>query len=72
MLFADLFFMFAFLPICFMFYFMFKSIKVKNWILIVFSLVFYACGEPIKIFMFLASVLINYFYTHLVLLHSIS
>ncbi len=60
MLFADLFFMFAFLPLCFLFYFMFKSIKVKNWVLIVFSLVFYACGEPVKIFMFLASVLVNY------------
>lgn len=60
MLFADLFFMFAFLPLCFMFYFMFKSIKVKNWVLITFSLIFYACGEPIKIFMFIGSILINY------------
>lgn len=60
MLFADLFFMFAFLPICFLFYFAFKSIKVKNWVLIVFSLIFYACGEPIKIFMFLGSAFLNY------------
>ena len=60
MLFADLFFMFAFLPLCFLFYFAFKSIKVKNSVLIIFSLIFYACGEPIKIFMFLFSALLNY------------
>ena len=61
MIFADLFFMFAFLPLCFLFYFMFKSLKVKNWVLIIFSLIFYACGEPVKILMFLASAAINYF-----------
>ena len=61
MLFADLFFMFAFLPLCFLFYFMFKSIKVKNWVLIVFSLIFYASGEPLKIFMFIFSIFVNYY-----------
>ena len=61
MIFADLFFMFAFLPLCFLFYFLFKSLKVKNNVLIIFSLVFYACGEPIKIFLFIGSALINYF-----------
>lgn len=60
MLFADLFFLFAFLPLCFIFYFMFKSIKVKNYVLIVFSLIFYACGEPLKIFLFLGSALLNF------------
>ncbi len=61
MIFADLFFMFAFLPLCFLFYFMFKSLKVKNWVLIIFSLIFYACGEPIKILLFVGSAAINYF-----------
>ena len=61
MIFADLFFLFAFLPLCFLFYFLFKSLKVKNWVLIVFSLIFYACGEPIKILLFIGSALINYF-----------
>ena len=60
MLFADLLFMYAFLPLCFLFYFTFKSIKVKNAVLIAFSLIFYACGEPVKIFLFVASALINY------------
>jgi alginate O-acetyltransferase complex protein AlgI len=61
MLFADLFFMFAFLPLCFLFYFATKSIKVKNYVLIAFSLVFYAFGEPLKIFLFLFGTLFNYF-----------
>ena len=60
MLFADLLFVFAFMPLCFAFYFMFKSIKAKNIVLIIFSLIFYACGEPIKIFLFLGSTLVNY------------
>lgn len=62
MLFADLFFMFAFLPICFMAYFAFKSIKAKNIVLIVTSLVFYAFGEPIKILMFVGSAFLNYLF----------
>ena len=61
MIFADLFFMFAFLPLCFLFYFLFKNIKARNCVLIVFSLIFYACGEPIKIFLFVGSAVINYF-----------
>ena len=62
MLFADLFFMFAFLPICFLAYFAFKSIKAKNIVLIITSLIFYAFGEPIKIFMFVGSALLNYLF----------
>lgn len=60
MLFADLLFMFAFLPICFLCYFLCKSIKAKNWVLIIFSLVFYACGEPVKILLFVGSAFLNY------------
>ncbi len=62
MLFADLLFMFAFLPICFAAYFMCRSIKAKNVVLIISSLVFYAWGEPIKIFMFVSSALLNYLF----------
>ena len=62
MLFADLFFMFAFLPLCFLFYFMFKSIKIKNYILIIFSLIFYASGEPLKILLFIGSAFLNYLF----------
>ena len=62
MLFADLFFIYAFLPICFGAYFCFKSIKAKNTILIISSLVFYAFGEPRKILLFVASAFLNYLF----------
>ncbi len=60
MFFADLFFMFVFLPLCFGAYFLCRNLKAKNAILILFSLIFYACGEPVKIILFVASALINY------------
>ncbi len=60
MIFADIFFMFVFLPLCFLAYFSVRGIKAKNVVLIITSLIFYACGEPIKIFLFLFSALINY------------
>ncbi len=62
MIFADIFFMFCFLPICFFAYFCAKSIKAKNIVLIIISLIFYACGEPIKIFLFVGSAFLNYLF----------
>ncbi len=49
MIFADLFFVYLFLPICLICYFITKDIKARNAALIVFSLVFYAWGEPVWI-----------------------
>ncbi|MBE6691736.1 MAG: MBOAT family protein [Ruminococcaceae bacterium] len=60
MLFADLYFLYAFLPICFAAYFLFKNINAKNAVLIITSLIFYAYGEPLKIFLFVGSALLNY------------
>lgn len=47
MVFADLFFLFVFLPLCLLCYYMAKKIKTKNTVLIIFSLLFYAWGEPL-------------------------
>lgn len=47
MVFADLFFLFVFLPLCLLCYYLAKTIKAKNIILIIFSLLFYAWGEPL-------------------------
>ncbi len=66
MLFADLFFLFAFLPICFAAYFLFKNINAKNAVLIITSLVFYSFGEPRKIFLFVASAFLNYLFARLI------
>jgi alginate O-acetyltransferase complex protein AlgI len=55
MVFSDLFFLFAFIPafaICYL--------LARNVALVVFSLIFYAWGEPVYVFLMLASVLMNY------------
>ena len=62
MVFADLFFLYFFLPLCFIFYFSLKKITAKNAVLVIFSLVFYAWGEPIWVFLLIASAFINYYF----------
>ena len=62
MLFADLFFLYAFLPACIILYFLTKNIAWRNGVLIVFSLIFYAWGEPLWIILLLFSVTANYFF----------
>ncbi len=49
MVFSSLIFCFAFLPINLICYFACKDIKTKNIVLLIFSLVFYAWGEPVYI-----------------------
>ncbi len=66
MFFADLFFMFVFLPLCFGSYFLCRSLKAKNTVLIIFSLIFYACGEPIKILLFVSSAFMNYLFARII------
>ena len=61
MVFSDLFFLYAFLPVCLLLYFCIKDIRWKNGVLIVFSLIFYAWGEPFWIILLLGSVVVNYF-----------
>jgi alginate O-acetyltransferase complex protein AlgI len=61
MLFADLFFLYFFLPACLIFYFISKNICYRNTVLIIFSLVFYAWGEPVRICLLLISVTANFF-----------
>ena len=61
MIFADLFFIYFFLPLCLTLYFITKKTKYRNGVLIGFSLVFYAWGEPVWVFILLLSSVINYF-----------
>lgn len=60
MVFSDLFFIFVFLAACMLCYFLARGIKVKNFVLIIFSLVFYAWGEPTYVFLLLVSTIVNY------------
>ena len=64
MVFSDLFFLFAFIPafaICYILASLWRrSLDVRNIILVIFSLIFYAWGEPVYVLLMLFSVLLNY------------
>ncbi len=60
MVFADLFFLYIFLPACLVFYFACKNITYRNTVLIIFSLVFYAWGEPTVVLLLILSTVINW------------
>lgn len=60
MVFSSLVFLFTFLPITLIVYYLVPW-KIKNIILLIASLVFYAWGEPIYIILMLLSITFNYF-----------
>lgn len=67
MVFADLFFLFGFLPAFAILYLLakvldkgFGGFHARNIILVLFSLIFYAWGEPVYVFLMLGCVLLNY------------
>lgn len=60
MVFSSLTFMYVFLPIVLILYFL-SPMKVKNWILLVSGLVFYAWGEPKYIMIMIISSFVDYF-----------
>lgn len=60
MVFSSLTFLYIFLPLCLAAYFLTSKIKVRNFILLLFSLVFYAWGEPKYILLMLAATAIDY------------
>lgn len=62
MVFSSLFFLYFFLALCFVAYFISKKIKYRNIVLIVFSMIFYAWGEPVWIVLLVGSVTANYFF----------
>ncbi len=73
MVFSDLFFLYVFLPSFALLYLLgtwidkktsgsgTPSCRVRNAVLVAFSLIFYAWGEPIYVFLMLVCVVINYF-----------
>ncbi|MBR1417116.1 MAG: MBOAT family protein [Bacilli bacterium] len=63
MVFSSTIFLFMFLPIFLISYFLAKKTKTKNIILVLFSLIFYAWGEPYYIFIMILSIIINYYLT---------
>ena len=59
MVFSSLLFLFRFLPIILLIYFIVPR-RFRNFILFVGSLIFYAWGEPIVVFLMILSILVHY------------
>ncbi|MCH5169962.1 MAG: MBOAT family protein [Oscillospiraceae bacterium] len=66
MVFASLNFLCVFFPLCMLAYFFAKDIKQKNAVLLVFSLVFYAWGEPVYILLLLFMSFCDWFFALLI------
>lgn len=67
MLFSSIVFLFYFLPIVLVLYYLLRfSVTLKNLLLMVASLFFYAWGEPWFVFIMLASIVLNYLFALLV------
>ena len=65
MVFADLFFLFAFLPafaICYLIAGLAKGNTLKNGVLVLFSLIFYAWGEPVYVVLLVLCALLNWLF----------
>lgn len=64
MLFSSLTFLFLFLPVLLILYFVIphKYMRIRNIILLIFSLIFYAWGEPKYIFLMMLTVFISYIF----------
>ena len=63
MVFSSGVFMFLFLPALLIMYYAFKSRAIRNYILLMASLMFYAWGEPVFVFIMAASILVNWLLT---------
>ncbi len=60
MVFSSLIFLYFFLPITLILYFVSPGMKLKNFILLLFSLIFYAWGEPIWIILLLFTSILDF------------
>ena len=63
MYFSSILFLILFLPVTVGLYYLLPSIKMKNFILLIASIVFYSLGEPKYIFLLLACTIANYILT---------
>lgn len=61
MVFSSFTFLFIFLPLVLLTYFLAKKRQLRNIVLLVFSLIFYAWGEPVYVLLMLLSIIVNYF-----------
>jgi alginate O-acetyltransferase complex protein AlgI len=62
MVFSSLIFLYIFLPLCVILYFALPGMEKKNAVLIVFSLLFYAWGEPVYVVLLIAMAAVNWYF----------
>jgi len=62
MVFSNLFFLYIFMPVLFLAYFIIKNNAYRRAVLVVFSLFFYAWGEPVYVFLMIGMVLADYLF----------
>ena len=62
MVFSSFTFLLCFLPLTLLCYYAVRGMKARNLVLCLFSLVFYAWGEPVYVLLMLASILLNYLF----------
>ncbi len=60
MVFSNLFFLYVFLPVLLILYYLLPGILAKNICLLLFSLIFYAWGEPVYIVLMLIAIAVNF------------
>jgi len=60
MVFSSLFFIYIFLPVSLLLYYLAPGLRMKNIILAILSLVFYAWGEPLWVILLLISAVVDY------------
>lgn len=60
MVFSSLYFLYIFLPLVLILYYALPHTSVRNCILLLASIIFYAWGEPVYVFLMIFSILINY------------
>ena len=62
MVFSSLTFLLCFLPLTLLCYYLVRGVKARNLVLCLFSLVFYAWGEPVYVLLMMASILLNWLF----------
>ena len=66
MVFSNLFFLYVFLPALFLAYFVIKNNAYRRGVLVAFSLLFYAWGEPVCVFLMIGLVAADYLFGRLI------
>lgn len=66
MVFSSVVFLFLFLPLVYIAYLIVPGIRLKNIVLILASIIFYAYGEPRAVVLMLVSILVNYLFALLI------